>query len=157
MIFKNQFRDSDIATFHLQSNWSTALSTYFCFQMKQSFVSQKVSLLCRLFPSYYVTQSGVCVFSAFSLKLSRGGRILPLLTWSSRHKDGCGSGGIDPRILHLGTRCRCVVSFTLWSLYPCKHRIGSWGVLEQVWTLWRTISCPWKKSNPDSSGVQPIA
>jgi hypothetical protein len=42
-----------------------------------------------------------------------------------------GSGGVPPRILHLGTRWRCVVSFTARPLYPQErtpgtHWIGGW-------------------------------
>jgi len=48
------------------------------------------------------------------------GKDVPGLDKVPRHEDVCGSGGIAPRILNLGTRWRRVVSFTPLPLYPSK-------------------------------------
>jgi hypothetical protein len=40
------------------------------------------------------------------------------------HEGVLGSGGITPHFLHLGTRWRWVVSFTLRLLYPQDGRLG---------------------------------
>jgi hypothetical protein len=60
------------------------------------------------------------------------GKVVPVLNYAPRHEDVLRSGGIDPRILDLGTRWRWVVSFTPRSLYlqgksplyPLDRRLG---------------------------------
>jgi hypothetical protein len=75
-----------------------------------------------------------------------------------------GSGGIAPRILDVGTRWRCVVSFTPRPLYPMEralgaHWIGGWvdprAVLDTV--VKRKIPRPRRESNPRTPIVQPVA
>jgi hypothetical protein len=46
------------------------------------------------------------------------GKFVPVLNWVPCHEDVLERGGIAPRILNLGTRCRWVVSFTPRPLYP---------------------------------------
>jgi hypothetical protein len=53
-----------------------------------------------------------CLFMKVKVKLSL------CFNWAPRHEGVLGSGGIDPRILDLGTRWRWVVSFTPRPLYP---------------------------------------
>jgi hypothetical protein len=71
-----------------------------------------------------------------------------LSLWLTRHhamRKYCGSGGIVPRILDLGTRWRWVVSFTPRSRFtprervPGTHCIG-WVYPEPVWTRWSIYS-----------------
>jgi hypothetical protein len=69
------------------------------------------------------------------------------------------SGGTAPRILNLGTRCRWVVSFTLWLItWPLPIRREARWAPEPVWTKWRRekndIIVPGGKWTPV---VQPVA
>jgi hypothetical protein len=70
-----------------------------------------------------------------------------------------GSGGIAPRILDLGTRWRCVVSFTPRERASSTHWIGglvgSRAVLDAV--VKRKIHSPSRKSNPRTPTVQTVA
>jgi hypothetical protein len=52
-----------------------------------------------------------------------------LFNWAPNHGDVLGSGGIVPRILHLGTRFRWVVSFTPRPIYP--QRKSTWYPLDR--------------------------
>jgi hypothetical protein len=79
-------------------------------------------------------------------------------------KTYCGSGGIAPRILDLGTRWRWVVSFTPRPHYlkesaPRTHWIGGWvgpkAVMDAV--VKRKIRSPRRESNPRTPIVQPLA
>jgi hypothetical protein len=74
-----------------------------------------------------------------------------------------GSGGIAP-LIDLGTRWRCVVSFTPQPLYPREgypgtHWIGGWvssrAVLDAV--VKRKTPSPRRKSNPRTPTVQLVA
>jgi hypothetical protein len=76
----------------------------------------------------------------------------------------CGSGGIAPRILDLGTRWRWVVSFMLRPLYPGEivpgtHWIGGWMVsrtgLDAV--VKRKIPSFCRDSSPRTPIVQPVS
>jgi hypothetical protein len=75
-----------------------------------------------------------------------------------------GSGGTSPRILHLDTRWRWMVSFTGRPLYPRvrasgTHWIGGWvGPRADLDTVMkRKIPSPRRESNPRTPIVQPVA
>jgi hypothetical protein len=78
--------------------------------------------------------------------------------WTPLHEGVLGSGGIAPRVLHLGTRWGWVVSFTSRLLTTRKsaagtHWIGGWvGPRADLYTVVkRKISSPWRESDPQSS------
>jgi hypothetical protein len=83
-------------------------------------------------------------------------------TWAPLLEGVFGSGGIEPRILDLGTRLRWVVSFTSRPLYPWDrapgtHWIGGWVVtragLDAV--VKRKIPSLCRDKNPPI--IQPVA
>jgi len=60
----------------------------------------------------------VSIFFVFSLFLIQSkGKVASVRNWAPRHEGVLGSGGIAPRILHLGTRWRLMMSFTPRPIY----------------------------------------
>jgi hypothetical protein len=77
-----------------------------------------------------------------------------VFNWAPRHEGMLESGGIAPRILDPGTKCRWVVSFTPWPLYPQGNsswypldRLGGWAP-EPILTRW------WRENFPDLAGTR---
>jgi hypothetical protein len=66
-----------------------------------------------------------------------------------------GSGGIAPRILDLGTRWRCVVSFTLRPLFPQGK--SSWYPLDRRLggPQSRSVCCSEEKNSQPLPGLEP--
>jgi hypothetical protein len=72
-----------------------------------------------------------------------------------RYEDVWESGIIDPRVLHLDTSWRWMVSFTV---RPLCHWIGDWVVSRPLWMILRSLnSWSYRDSNFDPSVVQPLA
>jgi hypothetical protein len=102
-----------------------------------------------------------CKFSTLSLRvreskmLTMDSTLVVLVSnWAQRHKDVCGSGGMNPRIFNVGKRWRWMVNFTSSCFIlgeralPTEEKADY--APQQLWTL----QMPGNK--PRTSVVQPV-
>jgi hypothetical protein len=63
-----------------------------------------------------------------------------VLNYAPRHEDDLWSGGKASRILKIGTRWMCVISFKLKPLYPRVHWLRDWvGLIASLDVVMRKI------------------